>query len=277
MIDPLVLSLGVLTAAQLSTLGWSRRARDAAVADGRSRRVRDGWFAGPTADANVVAAVRAGGCVACASALAARGVWMPEHLRRRRHVRLARRADGGEAGTGCRPPGRMPPVRTAVDAVDVAFRCLLRCGGTEDVVVVADSLLHLGLATVSDLRSWAADAPLRVARLLERVDRAESGLETLVRLRLRARGIRVRAQVQIGRMRVDLLVGERLVVECDGAEHHAGWEASAADRARDLELMVLGYRVVRLTYRQIVDDWPVVEERLLALVRADVHRAPRTR
>ncbi|MFC7432375.1 MULTISPECIES: endonuclease domain-containing protein [unclassified Agrococcus] len=84
-------------------------------------------------------------------------------------------------------------------------------------------------------------------------------------------------QVRIGRMRVDLLVGERLVVECDGAEHHGGWEASAADRARDLELMVLGYRVVRPTYRQVVDDWPTVEQRLLALVRADAHRAPRTR
>ncbi|QCR18431.1 hypothetical protein C1N71_02340 [Agrococcus sp. SGAir0287] len=69
----------------------------------------------------------------------------------------------------------------------------------------------------------------------------------------------MRTQVRIGDARVDLLVGDRLVIECDGGEHHAGWEAQAADRARDGRLVTLGSLVVRLTDQQIVDDWATVE------------------
>ena len=276
MVDPVLVRHGVLTAAQLRLLGWSRRDRDAAVADGRLTRVRDGWFAASAADPRVVAAVRAGGCLGCASALRAHGAWVPESLGRD-HVRLARRADGAGTSRGCRPYGRMPPVHDAVDPIDVAFRCLLRCGSDEDVVVVADSLLHLGLATMHELERWVDTAPSRFRALLSRTAAAESGLESIVRLRLRRHRIGVRTQVQIDDMRVDMVVGEVLVIECDGAEHHGSWAAHAADRARDRRLAVMGYRVIRLTYRQVLDDWPAVERDILALVRADAHRAPRTR
>ncbi|GAA2175184.1 hypothetical protein GCM10009846_24090 [Agrococcus versicolor] len=163
-----------------------------------------------------------------------------------------------------------------MDDVETAFRCVLRCGSDEDVVVVADSLLHRGDATRDELERWMRDAPARVRALLARVDAAESGLESIVRIRLRSCGIRVRTQVWIGRRRVDLLVGDRLVVECDGAEHHAGWTAHAADRERDRELVAAGYVVVRVTYRQVVDDWEAVLQDVLAIVRRRGHRDART-
>lgn len=233
MVDPILIRHGVLTAAQLRTLGWSRKEREVAIAAGHVTRVRGGWFAGPGADARVVAAVASGGCLGCASALRAHGVWVPESLGRE-HVRLARRADGAEAGRGCRPYGRMPPVHAAIDPIEIAFRCVLRCGNDEDVVVVADSLLHLRLATMHELERWTMQAPARTRALLPRTARAESGLESMVRIRLRRHRIRVRTQVQIEDMRVDMVVGELLVIECDGAEHHQSWAAQAADRARDL-------------------------------------------
>lgn len=96
--------------------------------------------------------------------------------------------------------------RAAIDDVETAFRCLLRCGTVEDVIVVADSLLHLRLATLQELERWIEGSPLRIRGAIAGVDAAESGLETMVRLRVRARNVRVRTQVVIGDARVDLLV-----------------------------------------------------------------------
>ncbi|MFC7431944.1 MULTISPECIES: endonuclease domain-containing protein [unclassified Agrococcus] len=270
MIDPLLRRLGVLSTSQLAELGLARHHRDAAVAQGGLVQVRRGWYAAADADPAVVAAVRAEGCVACASALRLHGVWVPEsmgagHVRHARH----RREQGRR---GCLPYGPNPPVRAAVDDVETAFRCALRCGSREDVVVLADSLLHRRLATHGDLAAWSSEAPRRVAALLSATAWAESGVESIVRVRLRVRRIGVRTQVQIGPWRVDLVVGDRLVVECDGAEHHGDWRAHAADRARDRGLVAAGYLVVRLTYRQVIDDWPAVEQDLLALVRRGAHR-----
>ncbi|WP_144720221.1 endonuclease domain-containing protein [Agrococcus jejuensis] len=275
MLDPLLDRLGVLSAAQLDAMGVTRRSRDEAVARGRLVRVRRGWFARPDADRTVVDAVRAEGCVSCASALRLRGAWVPEGLAGR-HVRHAdhRREQGRR---GCLPHGGNPPVRAALDDLETAFRCVLRCGSAEDVVVIADSLLHLRLVTLEDLAASARSAPRWVTGLLATTDRAESGLESIVRVRLRSCRLRVRAQVWIGARRVDLVVGDRLVIECDGAEHHGGWAAQSADRARDRALVASGYLVMRVTYRQVLDDWPAIEQEILAVVRRREHRWPRRR
>lgn len=56
----------------------------------------------------------------------------------------------------------------------------------------------------------------RARALLDRCDRAESGTGPLVRLRLRARGVRVRPQVPIESIaRVDRLIGDRLIIEAE--------------------------------------------------------------
>lgn len=272
MAHPLGRTLGVVSVAELTQLGWSLAQRRAAVASGRLVRIRAGWLARADANAEVVSAVRAGGCVACASALRLHGAWVPPRLTGS-HVRRARR--GGARTTGCRRFGEQPPVDGAVDDVATAFQCLTRCGTDEDIVVIADSLLHLGLATREDLSDWCCTAPRRIRRLLDRVDAAESGIESMVRLRLRSLRIRVRTQVRIGRYRVDLLVGDLPVIECDGSEHHRSWESHEADRERDRALVAEGYRVLRVTYRQIVHDWPAVEEHILQAIRRREHLAPR--
>ncbi|HET9739877.1 MAG TPA: DUF559 domain-containing protein, partial [Solirubrobacteraceae bacterium] len=51
---------------------------------------------------------------------------------------------------------------------------------------------------------------------------------------------------------VDLLWRrERLIVEVDGYAYHSTRQAFERDRARDAALQAAGYRVVRLTWRQI--------------------------
>jgi very-short-patch-repair endonuclease len=45
-----------------------------------------------------------------------------------------------------------------------------------------------------------------------------------------------------------------LIVETDGYEFHGGRASFEADRARDAQLAVQGYRVVRFTYRQVTEE-----------------------
>ncbi len=134
MVDPVILRHGVLSVRELEDLGLGRSQRESALASGRLERVRTGWFARPDADPDLVAAVRGRACVACASALRLRGAWVPESLGRH-HVRAARRNDRWRPD-GCRSYGPASPVSSAIDDVATASRCLLRCGSSEDVVVV---------------------------------------------------------------------------------------------------------------------------------------------
>lgn len=47
---------------------------------------------------------------------------------------------------------------------------------------------------------------------------------------------------------------ERLVVEVDGYRYHADRTAFETDRRRDAELSASGYRVIRVTWRQLNAD-----------------------
>jgi len=64
---------------------------------------------------------------------------------------------------------------------------------------------------------------------------------------------------------------QRLVVECDGFAAHGTRDAFERDRARDRELIVAGWRVVRITWRQLTDDADVIVRQIARLL------APRDR
>ena len=73
--------------------------------------------------------------------------------------------------------------------------------------------------------------------------------------------------VRVGPFKVDFLWQDgRLIVEVDGWESHRTRSAFEADRARDVELKLLGYTVVRLTHRQLVNEPSRVAGTLLALL-----------
>lgn len=292
-------SLGVLTTAQLREAGMTKRMIRTAIASGTFSRVRRGWLA-YRGDAAALAAVRSCGAVSCLSAMEHLGAWQPRrttgHVRRadarrdrrgqskepRRSLRAGgelpqseRRRERDRSAKGCRPFGTNPPVLAAVDDLETAFRCALRCADREQLITIADSIVHRKLATLDELQQWSKDAPLRVRTVLELVEpQCEAGTESMVRLRLRGRGINLRVQQWIGRRRVDLLIGDRLIIECDSAAWHTDAEAFQRDRRTDRIHLALGYLVVRLTWEQIHDEWPAIEQDILAIVRRGDHRWP---
>ncbi len=140
-------------------------------------------------------------------------------------------------------------------------------------MIVADSLSNRGILSMHRITGVLARTP-RGRRALEFIDpRAESGIETMLRLALRRLRVRVSSQVVIpGVGRVDFLVGERLVIEADGYEWHADRAAFERDRERDRELVRRGYLVIRVTYQQAHDDLDAVTVAVLDIVRRRDHR-----
>ena len=67
---------------------------------------------------------------------------------------------------------------------------------------------------------------------------------------MKEKGIAFKAQVSVGRYFADFLIGEKLVVECDGE----AWHDPERDQKRDADLFALGFRTLRITGRAINND-----------------------
>ena len=148
---------------------------------------------------------------------------------------------------------------------------LARCRPLIEVFVAADSVINRKLALEDDVaRALSRSATGRRAR--ELMDGAsDSGIETLARVALVRRGIGLRTQVWLRNVgRVDILIGDRLVLELDGEQWH-GAENFERDRERDATLVAAGYLVIRCSYRQVLNEWSAIEPRILSLVRRREH------
>lgn len=259
---------GVVSTAQLRAAGLSRlrfKAHDWLT-------VRRGWYACRSADPQVVRAVSAGGVLGCASVLRRCRVWVPDSAL---HIRYSSRARRSRAGVrSCQPYRLDPPIVGAVDPLDIAVASAANCLDAEGIVVVLDSMLNKGMIEFADARSIVAASRFAHLDLAGRCDAgSESGTETIIRLRLRARGIHIRTQVHIpGVGRVDFLIGDRLIVEADSREHHL--PRYQADRTRDRVAISLGFLVIRLTYEDVVYRWDIVVADILAVIRRRAHRGP---
>ncbi|WP_251444597.1 DUF559 domain-containing protein [Microbacterium sp. USTB-Y] len=90
---------------------------------------------------------------------------------------------------------------------------------------------------------------------------------------MRQIGVRVRQQVWIDGHPVDILIGDRLIVQLDGFEHHR----TAADRRRDIRadarLAVRGYTVLRFDYAQVLFEKAFVQESVRAAMAQGLHLA----
>jgi very-short-patch-repair endonuclease len=80
---------------------------------------------------------------------------------------------------------------------------------------------------------------------------------------------RPEVNAKIDRFEVDFLWRDlRLIVEVDGWDSHRTRSAFEEDRARDARLTVLGYEVVRFTWRQVTRDQATVAKTIRTLLRA---------
>lgn len=253
----------------------------------RYTQPRLGWYAIAGADPLAVEAVRKHGALSCLSALALHQVWIPPQPHKL-HVRGDKVAHSEHRWTYCRQFGRPQPVREAVDGPLLALRHALRCLDPEGITVVCDSLLNTSrralegepvseILTRTEVERAFEGAPAAVRRCLDRCDdRAASGTETMVRLRLRGRGVKLEPQVDIpGLGHVDLLAGDRLILEADSVAHHLSVEAFREDRRRDREAARRGLLHMRLTYEDVVYDWSQTEAAILSAIRDGHHRGPR--
>jgi very-short-patch-repair endonuclease len=71
----------------------------------------------------------------------------------------------------------------------------------------------------------------------------------------------------VGRFEVDILWRDaQLIVEADSWRWHGDRDAFERDRARDAELTAQGFRVVRVTWRQLTDEPQTLVARLAAIL-----------
>jgi very-short-patch-repair endonuclease len=279
---------GVAARPDLLARGLSGRQLGHAVSTGAVVRPRQGWYALPSTPEPVMRAVRVGGRLCCVSAAKQRGLWVLDDSSL--HVAVphnaARLRTPTDETSRLNPGSTMSdvilhwhsvwdrrPVTRAVVPLPECLGQVLACQPDEYALCVLDSALFQRRTTRQELVGLLPRLPRRCAGVVAQASPlAESGIETLTRVRLRLLGITPRLQVPIrGVGRVDMLIGTGLVLELDGSEHHAGPDASEADRRRDAALNALGYRVLRFSYRQVIHDWAMVETTILRLIARGAH------
>lgn len=151
---------------------------------------------------------------------------------------------------------------------------MVLCQERDHAVAAFDSSLRQRLTNPYRLAAYAERLTQKHRDVVALADaRSHSGLETKARLRLRALGIPYRTQVRVrGVGAVDLVVGDRLVIELDGREWHSSEAAFAEDRRRDFILHERGCLVLRFTYAQVIYEWARVEALIRGLVARGEHR-----
>lgn len=246
-----------------------------AVLDGAVERMRRGAYALPTADPTLRHAVRLGGLLCCTSAAVSLG--LPVLFSHGVHVVVPR-------GWSHAHLHGVEVHRRDLDADDKAsvttslLRTVLDCARElplREAVVICDAALRRGLDQ-SSLRDAARAARGKGAAAIRAAvahadARAESPLESCLRL-LAARLGSVEPQVWIaGVGRVDMVVDGWLVLEADGFEHHSDRRSYREDRRRANALVAAGYTLLRFSYEDIVHREGATAE----LVRAVVARGPR--
>ena len=267
---------GLIPTFRLRQSGLSPRRIAALCHAGQLTRVRHGWYVLPGTPNPVVEAVRVGGQLTCSTALALHGVWV--HAAPCIHVAVNRHAT--QLRSASDPRRRLKPLdpdvvvhwrrastatTSMVSSVADAIDDYARCAPLEHRAVAVDSALHRGVLSPQHPAAVAL-RPLGVIGI------CESGTETVFWLRMRRHSLPVTRQVRIPSVgRVDFLIGERLVIEVDGREFHDRESSFDHDRDRDAQLSILGYRVLRFSYRQVFDRWDTVEAAVLAAIGRGDH------
>jgi very-short-patch-repair endonuclease len=270
-----------LTDAMPDSIATTRALRDAGFRDAEIRtairrgaliRVREGVVATPDCHPSVVEAALIGGRVAGASAARLLGLWAPPH----RHpvVEVPRGAHvAATDATVIRGPAG--PNRFGMSTATEVVGQILRFEPPQFAIAVLDSMLRRSGMTRAEIEFAAAGLPRRLRRRLALIDaRAESGTESIVRVLLALEGIVATPQVRVpfsDLERLDLVVGDRLVIECDSRAHHSTPTELDRDNARDLMLTALGYHVIRIRYRAAVSDPESVVVAIRAVVDAGLH------
>lgn len=246
--------------------------------------VRRAWIALDSVSADLRAAARAGGRVTCVSLARRRGWWMPDDasgVMRGIHVHLvpgsgsARLTDRDAESTVVHWSTPLVPSapRELLGSVEDALAHIARCLPAETALVLWESASAMEKLAPEALRAvrWTSRAARELAERVTGL--ADSGLETLVVTPVREWGLPVQQQAVLVGRPVDLLIGERLVVQVDGYGFHASSAQRTRDIAHDAELRLRGFTVLRFSYAQVVHDRPAVLRAIRRAIAAGLHLA----
>jgi very-short-patch-repair endonuclease len=247
----------------------SRAELDAAVAEGRVLHPRRGLYSLPRTPPVVVAAVGVRGVVSHATAAKLWGcdtlgdpglhVTVPHKSRRRAPPGVVLHFSDLKTGDRVARPWPMTSMVRAV--IDCARYLPLT-----EAVVIGDSAMRIGVVDPSvglepaelDRRISGISGPgsAKARRALRLLDpKAESVLESLFRVLIHLAGFPApitQARLLDGRVRVDFYWPRRhLVVEVEGYEFHSGRADWVADCRRFNDLVVNGYRPLRLPWDDV--------------------------
>lgn len=265
---------GAAHTSDIYAAGFNKEAVAAAIRRGRMLRVRRSWIVMSACSSALVSALRVGGRLTCVSAAAHLGLWVPAHD----DVHAAVSPGAARISTeGLRvhwSNGPAPTARRAtVDPLINVLYHVARCQQPADALAIWESALNKRLIDGDVLQCvlWRSATARRLADVSSHL--SDSGLESHFVDLMRAIGVVVRQQVWIDSHPVDVLIGDRLVVQLDGFAHHG----DAADRRRDIEadarLRLRGYTVLRFDYYQVLFEPEKVQEIVRAAIAQGLHLA----
>ncbi len=264
---------GVAPATVLTDAGFGRRRIEAAIADGQLIRPRRGWLALPAADPMLIAAARTNTVITCVTRAARLGLWVHDSNEPHAHIAPqsnSRKFDREKAVVHWGKPVVPRHPMSLVDPIENVLARVAECQPFERALATWESALNKRLVVREALQRLPFGR--RARRLLEQAQPfADSGLETYVRERLRFLRMPVRFQIYIHGHHVDLLIGDRLVIQIDGGTHVGAQRES--DILHDAQLRLMGYEVFRFGYGQIMDRWHEVQEVIMRAVAQGSHLA----
>lgn len=269
--------LGVWRTTDLRAEGVSHDAINQRIATGVLTRLGRGWYGSVLTPPAVSSALSRNARLTCVSAARVHGLWVPPDLGT--HCVSRRPAPGEleEFTTRHRPFLRQWPDDEPVMPLRLTLLHAAHCLAPEHTAVLLESARERRLLDADDIECLLTAVPQRTRRDIGEVQAsAGSGSETRVRRYLERKGVKVRAQAVLHAVgRVDLLVGDRLIIECDSRAHHTSPEAYQTDRLRDAMSLREGFLVLRLTWESIWLRWEETQELLDSLIRRKVHRGSR--
>lgn len=257
--------------------GVSDRSRSACLESGALISLGKGWYASPSSPADVTGPLSRGHRATCVTAAKLYGLWVPD-APEAHEVGLRRESTTSEElVTRHRPIIRTWPDDEPIMPLRTALLHAAHCLTPLDTAVLLESAIETWQLSAGDVAAILTELPHSRRRALGRISaHAGSGSETKVRRHLERRGVRVREQVDIpGVGRVDMLIGERLIIECDSLKHHGSTSGFHEDRRRDRMSLKGGYLVLRLTWHDIWLTWDETAELLSDLVNRRIHRGTR--
>ena len=252
---------GVATTGDLLRLTSERRLRTA-LARGDVERLARGRYRLPDADRALARAARAGGVVSHLSAAVVHG-WEVAHPPTLPWVTVPRKAKVTDRRGMTLVYGDLPEERVVTGCTRTVVDCGRRLPFPE-ALAVADSALRRGdvdgvrlVAAAAEVRGKGAAAARRVAHHADR--RAANPFESVLRALALEAGLTVEPQGEVvagGRtLHPDVLDRDhRLALEADSWTWHCARGAVARDCWRYTVLALAGWRVLRFTHVQVMQQ-----------------------